>query len=75
MSTHRMQERLDACGQSITGPPTTEADKLWMQQMDTQMEEGQRGSEKQCRQLFLTAMPFSEPVRTYHYDVEPTRAF
>jgi len=47
--------------------PTTEANKLLMQQLDTQMEEMQRGSEQQCRQLFSAAMPFSKPVRTYHY--------
>jgi hypothetical protein len=62
-----MQERLEACGRSITGFPTTEADKLSMQRLDTQMEEMQCGSEQQCRQLFSTAMPFSEPVRTFHY--------
>jgi len=38
-----------------------------MQRLDTQMEEMQHGSEQQCRQLFSTAMPFSEPIRTYHY--------
>ena len=37
-----------------------------MQALDTQMEEMQRGSENQCHQIFSTAMPFSEPVRTYH---------
>jgi hypothetical protein len=62
-----MQVQREACGQSITGFPTTEADKLSMQRLDTQMEEMQHGSEQQCRQLFLTVMPFSEPVRTYHY--------
>ena len=31
------------------------------------MEEMQRGSKTQCRHIFLTAMPFSEPVRTYHF--------
>jgi hypothetical protein len=67
MSTHRMLEQLEACGRSITGLPTTKADKLSMQRLDTQMEEMQHGSEQQCRQLFLTAMPFSEPVQTYHY--------
>ena len=67
MSTHRMQVRLEACKQSIAGFPTTQANKLLMQRLDTQMEEMQHGSEQQCRQLFLTAMPFSEPVRTYHY--------
>jgi len=67
MAIHRMQERLEACGRSINGFLTTEADKLSMQRLDTQMEEMQRSSEQQCRQLFSTAMPFSEPVRTYHY--------
>ena len=38
-----------------------------MQRLDAQMEELQRGSEAQCRHLYSTAMPFSEPVRTYHY--------
>ncbi|KAL3785756.1 hypothetical protein ACHAW5_003598 [Stephanodiscus triporus] len=38
-----------------------------MQRLDTQMEELQHGSEAQCRHLYSTAMPFSEPVRTYHY--------
>ena len=46
--------------------PTTEANKLLMQQLDTQMEEMQHGSKK-CRQLISAAMPFSKPVRTYHY--------
>ena len=67
MAIHRMQERLEACGQTINEFPTTEADKLSMQQLDTQMEEMQCGSEQQCRLLFSMAMPFSEPVRTYHY--------
>jgi hypothetical protein len=31
------------------------------------MEEMQQGSENQCRQIFSTAMPFSEPVWTYHF--------
>jgi len=62
-----MQEQLEVCGRSINGFPTTEADTLSMQRLDTQMEEMQRGSEQQCRQLFSTAMPFSEPVWTYHY--------
>ena len=67
MFTHRMMERLEACGQSNASFPTSEIDKRSMQTLDTQMEEMQRGSENQCRQIFLTAMPFSEPVRTYHY--------
>jgi hypothetical protein len=30
------------------------------------MEEMQRGSERQCRQIYSTEMPFSEPVQNYH---------
>ena len=67
MSTHRMTERLDACGQTIASFPTSKTDKRSMQILDTQMEDMQRGSKTQCRQIFLTAVPFSEPVRTYHY--------
>ena len=67
MAIHRMTERLNACGRSIASFPTSEADKKTMQLLDTQMEEMQRGSENQCRQIFHTAMPFCEPVRTYHF--------
>ncbi len=62
-----MPDRLEVCGRSIIGFPTTEVDKNSMQWMDTQMEEMQRGSEAQCRHLCSMAMPFSEPARTYHY--------
>jgi hypothetical protein len=67
MSTHRMTERLDACGQTIASFSTSKTDKRSMQILDTQMEDMQRGSKTQCRQIFSTAVPFSEPVRTYHY--------
>jgi hypothetical protein len=67
MSTHRMTECLEVCGRSIASFPTSEADKKTMQILDTQMEEMQQGSENQCHQIFSTAMPFSEPVRTYHF--------
>jgi len=67
MEIHKMLDRLEVCGRSINGFPTSEAVTLSMQRLDTQMEEMQRGSEQQCRHLFSTAMPFSEPVRIYHY--------
>jgi hypothetical protein len=41
MAIHRMPNRLEACGWSITGFPTTEADKNSMQRLDIQMEEMQ----------------------------------
>ncbi len=66
MTTHRMTERLEACGRSINGFPTSASNKKTMQILDNQMEEMQRGSERQSRQIFSTAMPFSEPVRVYH---------
>ena len=62
-----MAKRLDACGQSIASFPTSDIDKRLMQILDKQMEKMQRGSKTQCHQIFLMAMPFSEPVRTYHY--------
>ena len=46
MTIHRMQEQLEVCGRSINGFPTTEADTLSMQRLDTQMEEMQCGSEQ-----------------------------
>ncbi|KAL3768308.1 hypothetical protein ACHAW5_007971 [Stephanodiscus triporus] len=67
MVIHWLPERLSACGQAITSFPTAASNKALMQKLDTQTEEMQRGSEARCRQLFSTAMPFSEPVRTYHY--------
>ena len=67
VSTHRMTERLEACGKSIASFPTSKSDKRSMQIFDTQMEEMQRGSKNKCGQIFSTAMPFSEPMRTYHY--------
>lgn len=66
MATHRMTERLATCEHSIAGFSTSDADKKTMQTMDTKMEEMQRGSKHQCRQIFSTAMPFSEPVRINH---------
>ncbi len=60
-------ERLEPCGQSIASFPASKIDKRSMQTLDTQMEEMQRGSKNQCRQIFSMAMPFSELVRTYHY--------
>jgi hypothetical protein len=67
MSIHQMADRLEVCRRSITGFPITEADTASMQRLDTQTEEMQWGSEAQCRLLFSTPMPFSEPVKTYHY--------
>jgi hypothetical protein len=66
MSTHRMMERLAVCETIITGYPTSFDVRQKMQQLDMQMEEMQRGREKQCRQTYSTDMPFSEPVYTYH---------
>jgi hypothetical protein len=62
-----MTERLEVCRRSIASFPTSKANKKTMQILDTQMEEMQQGSENQCRQISSTAMPFSEPVRTYHF--------
>jgi hypothetical protein len=66
MTVHRMTERLEACSRSIDGCPTSASNKATMQILDTQMEEMQLGSKNQCRQIFSTTMPFSEPVRVFH---------
>jgi len=57
MAIHRMPDQLEVCGRSITGFPTTEADKNSMQRLDTQMEEMQRGSKTQCRVGLQTPIP------------------
>jgi hypothetical protein len=66
MSRHRMVERLTVCKKSITGYPTSNKDRNKMQRLGTQMEEMQRGSEHQFRQIYSTEMPFSKPVQNYH---------
>jgi hypothetical protein len=66
MSRYKMVEQLTVCKKSITGYPTSNNDCNKMQWLDTQMEEMQRGSKHQCRQIYSTEMPFSEPVQNYH---------
>ncbi len=67
MRTYRMVKHLSACEQRIfTYPAPADAIKD-MQTLDTQMAEMQRGSKCQCRIIYSTEMPFSEPVRTVHF--------
>ncbi len=67
MCTHRMVERLSACEQRISTYPAP-ADAIQnMQTLDMQMAEMQQGSERQCRIIYSTEMPFSKPVRTVHF--------
>jgi hypothetical protein len=67
MRTHRMVERLSTCEQRIfTYPAPADAIKD-MQTLDMQMAEMQRGSKRQCRIIYSTEMPFSEPVRMVHF--------
>ncbi len=66
MSKHKIVERLMVCETSITGYSTSDDDRNKMQRLDTQMEEMQRGSKHQCRQIYSTEMPFSKPVCHYH---------
>ena len=64
MATHRMPERLQECEREVTSYPVTDTIRERMQRLDTQLVEIQRGSEKQCRQIYRGTIPFSEPVRT-----------
>jgi hypothetical protein len=67
MRNHRMVERLSICEQRIITYPAP-PDAIWaMQTLDTQMAEMQQGSERQCRIIYSTEMPFSKPVRTVHF--------
>ncbi|MFN9960228.1 MAG: hypothetical protein ACK55I_44665, partial [bacterium] len=64
MEIHRMSERLNECELQAIGYPASEVVREKMQALDTQVVEMQRGSERQCRQIFRGIIPFSEPVRT-----------
>ena len=66
MEIHRMSERLHECERQALGYPAHEAVRGRMQLLDTQLVEIQRGSERQCRQIFRGTIPFSEPVRTIY---------
>ena len=66
MTTHRMTERLQECEREASSYPVTDSVREKMQQLDTQLVEMQRGSEKQCRQIYRETIPFSEPVRTIY---------
>ncbi len=67
MRNHRMVKRLSACEQRIS-TYLAPADAIWdMQTLDTQMTEMQQGSERQCRIIYSTEMPFSKLVCTVHF--------
>ncbi len=66
MSRHRMVKQLPICKKSIIGYSTSNNNRNKMQRLDTQMEEMQRGSKRQCHQIYSTEMPFSKPVQNYH---------
>ncbi len=67
MPTHRMVKRLSACEQRISTYPAPADAIRDMQTLDTQMAEMQQGSERQCRIIYSTEMPFSKPVCTVHF--------
>jgi hypothetical protein len=66
MDIHRMVNRLRMCEeQASTYPAPTDVQEQ-MQRMDRQVVGMQQGSERQCRQIFMGTIPFSEPVRTIY---------
>jgi hypothetical protein len=67
MRNHRMVECLSIWEQRIITYPAP-PDAIWaMQTLGTQMAEMQQGSERQCRIIYSTEMPFSKPVCMVHF--------
>ncbi len=66
MDIHRMVNRLRMCEEQASTYPVPTDVQEQMQRMDRQVVEMQRGSERQCRQIFTGTIPFSEPVRTIY---------
>ncbi len=67
MTIHKMTNRLEECERAIQGYPGHPDEVKKMEALDKQMVEMQLGSEKQCRPIFSTNLPFSKPVRTLHF--------
>ncbi len=67
MQMHWMTEHLHACAEQITLYSVSPAVQRQMQILDKQTMEMQRGGERQCRQVFAAALPFSEPIRIIHF--------
>ncbi len=67
MAIHKMTYRLEVCKWAIQGYPVHPDKVKKMEALDKQMVEMQLGSKKQCRPIFSTNLPFSEPVCTLHF--------
>jgi hypothetical protein len=66
MEMHRMADCLRGCEELINLYPALLEAKHQMQCLDSQMVEMQQGGERQCRQLYTGAIPFSEQIRIVH---------
>ena len=66
MTTHCMTEHLQECECNASSYPVMDSVREKMQQLDMQLVKMQRGSEKQCQQIYRGTIPFSEPVRTIY---------
>jgi hypothetical protein len=62
MRIHKMVDCFEECKQQIVTYPAPEKACGQMQEIDSQMVEMQCASERQCRQIFATQLPFSKPV-------------
>jgi hypothetical protein len=74
MQMHRMPKCLHICSAQITSYPVSLAVQHQMQLLDNQTMEMQRGGERQCCQLFTATLPFSEPVRVLHFQMQVYQA-
>jgi hypothetical protein len=61
-----MVDCLEECKQQVVTYPAPEKARGQMQGIDSQMVEMQRASKHQCRPIFATQLPFSEPVCSIH---------
>jgi hypothetical protein len=61
-----MVDPLEECKQQIVTYPAPEKARGQMQGIDSQMEEMQRASKHQCRQIFATQLPFRKLVCSIH---------
>jgi hypothetical protein len=66
MDIHRMVNRLRMCEEQASTYPALADAQEQMQRMDRQVVEMQRGSKRQCQQIFTGTIPFSKPVRTIY---------
>jgi hypothetical protein len=66
MDTHRLVECLQSCEKQAELYPAPPGVQNRMQRINSQVVEMQKGSECQCRKIFMGLIPFSKPVQTIY---------